>query len=121
MTGSVLRMGALVCLQTLFLAGGQVLLKIAMKQLPKFSWSWGYFKCVLTDWWFAAMGLSFGIATILWLYILKHYPFSQAYPMTALGYVFGMVAAILVFGEQVPAMRWIGVVLIVVGCFFIMK
>ena len=42
MTSEVLKMGALVCLQSGLLAGGQVLLKIAMKALPKFSWTWGY-------------------------------------------------------------------------------
>ena len=115
------RLLILVSLQTAFLSGGQVLLKLAMAQLPKFSWSWPYFKAVLTDWWLAACGLSFGVATVLWLYILKHFPFSQAYPLTALGYIFGMIAALVVFGESVPLTRWIGVVLIVVGCFFIMR
>ena len=121
MPEEVIRMGLLVCLQSALLAGGQVLLKIAMNGLPKFSWSWSYFRSMLTNWWFAAMGLCFGLAGVLWLYILKKYPFSQAYPLTALGYIFGMVAAILVFGEDVPAVRWIGVTLIVAGCFFIMK
>lgn len=115
------RLLILVAIQTAFLAGGQVLLKLAMAQLPKFSWTWSYFKAVVTDWWLAACGASFGIATVLWLYILKHFPFSQAYPLTALGYIFGMIAAIIVFGEHVPFARWIGVVLIVAGCFFIMK
>lgn len=121
MTVEALRMGLLVCLQTVFLAGGQVLLKLALRPLPKFSWSWAFFKCALTDWWFAAMGLCFGVAGLLWVYILRHYPLSQAYPLTALGYVFGMIAAIVVFGEQVTALRWLGVALIVAGCFFILK
>ncbi|MBQ4377017.1 MAG: EamA family transporter [Bacteroidales bacterium] len=115
------RLLLLVAIQALFLAGGQVLLKKAMVLLPAFSWSWTYFKAVAQNWWFALCGVSFGVATVLWLYILKHFPFSQAYPLTALGYVFGMVAALLVFGEQIPMARWIGVVLIVAGCFFIMK
>ena len=115
------RLLILVCIQTAFLSGGQVLLKLAMVQLPKFSWSWSYFKAVATDWWLLACGVSFGAATGLWLYILKHFPFSQAYPLTALGYIFGMVAAIIVFGESVPLTRWIGVVLIVAGCMFIMR
>jgi undecaprenyl phosphate-alpha-L-ara4N flippase subunit ArnE len=115
------RLLILVCIQTAFLSGGQVLLKLAMAQLPKFSWSWSYFRAVLTDWWLLACGISFGAATVLWLYILKHFPFSQAYPLTALGYIFGMVAAIVVFGESVPLTRWIGVVLIVAGCMFIMR
>ena len=115
------RLLILVCIQTAFLSGGQVLLKLAMAQLPKFSWSWSYFKAVATDWWLLACGVSFGAATVLWLYILKHFPFSQAYPLTALGYIFGMVAAIIVFGESVTLTRWIGVVLIVAGCMFIMR
>ena len=115
------RLLTLVAIQTIFLSGGQVLLKLAMARLPKFSWTWSYFKAVTTDWWFAACGLSFGIATVLWLYILKHFPFHQAYPLTAMGYIFGMLAAIVVFGESVPLARWIGVALIVLGCMFIMR
>ncbi len=96
-------------------------MKLAMAALPKFSLTWGYFKALLTDWWLYASGASVSVAFVLWLYILKWFPFSQAYPLTALGYVFGMMAAIFVFGESVVFIRWVGVVLIVIGCFFIMK
>jgi len=115
------RLLGLVALQTLFLSGGQVLLKLALQQLGKFEWSWAYFKSVLTDWWLLACGISFGFATVLWLYILKKFPFSQAYPLTSLSFVFGMIAAWLVFGESIPISRWIGLVLVVLGCFLIMK
>ena len=111
----------LISLQTLFLAGGQVFLKLAMEKLPKFEWTWAYFKTVLVDWWLLACGLSFGAATVLWFYILKKFPFSQAYPLTSLSFVFGMIAAWLVFGEAVPLSRWIGLILVVGGCFLIMK
>ena len=117
----MVRLLILVLIQTIFLSAGQVFLKLAMEKLPKFSWTWSYFKLVLTDWWLLACGASFGIATVLWLYILKHFQFSQAYPLTALGYIFGMIAAILVFGEHVNAYRWIGVILVVGGCMLIMK
>ena len=53
----------LVALQTLFLSGGQVLLKLAMEKLGKFEWSWSYFKTVLTDWWLLACGIAFAVAT----------------------------------------------------------
>ena len=115
------RLFLLVVVQVVFLTGGQVLLKKAMLQLPAFSWSWSYFKAVATDWWLLGCGISFGLATVLWLHILKHFPFSQAYPMTAMGYVFGVLAAIFVFGETVTAWRWVGVALIVLGCLFVMK
>ena len=107
--------------QTAFLSGGQVLLKLAMNALPGFSWSMNYFKSVLTNWWLLASGASFGIAIFMWLYILKHYPLSQVYPLTAISYIFGVVAAKIILGESVPFVRWIGVVLIAIGCILIMK
>ncbi len=115
------RMMVLVGLQSLFLSGGQVLLKLAMEKMGKFEWSWVFFKSVLTNWWLLACGISFGIATVLWLYILKKFPFSLAYPLTSLSFIFGMIAAWLVFGESIPFSRWIGLVLVVLGCFLIMK
>lgn len=98
-----------------------MLLKLGMAKLPEFSWTWDYFKALATDFWLAGCGASFGVATIMWLYILRHFPFSQAYPLTAMGYVFGMIAAILVFGEQIPLVRWIGVALVIGGCVLIMR
>lgn len=115
------RLIGFVSMQTFFLAGGQVFLKLAMEKLPKFEWTWAYFRAVLVDWWLLACGVSFGVATVLWLYILKKFPFSQAYPLTSLSFVFGMIAAWLVFGEAVPFSRWIGLILVVAGCFLIMK
>ncbi|MBO6026689.1 MAG: EamA family transporter [Bacteroidales bacterium] len=111
----------LVALQTLFLSGGQVLLKLAMQHMGKFEWTWAYFKTVVNNLWFLACGISFGVATVLWLYISKKFPFSQAYPLTSLSFVFGMIAAWLVFGESIPVSRWIGLILVVLGCFLIMK
>ena len=107
--------------QSAFLCGGQVLLKLALAASGTFSWTWSFFKSQLTNWWFLACGLSFGVATVLWLYILKHFPFSIAYPLSCLSYVFGMVAAILVFHEQVNWVQWIGVFLVMTGCVLIAR
>ena len=110
-----------VSLQTLFLAGGQVMLKLAVQKLGKFEWTWAYFKSVFTDWWLLASGISFGFSAVLWLYILKKFPFSQAYPLTSLSFVFGMIAAWAVFNESITFSRWIGLILVILGCFLIMK
>jgi len=108
-------------LQCLLLAGGQVVLKLALNAMGPFSWTWSFFGRQLTNWWFLATGICYGLATVLWLYILKHFPFSMAYPMISLSYVFGMLAAIFVFHEQVPLTRWVGVALIMGGCILIAK
>ena len=58
---------------------------------------------------------------VLWMYIIKHFPFSMAYPMVSLSYVMGMFAAIIFFHEQIPLIRWVGVFLILTGCVLIAK
>lgn len=115
------RLIELVSLQTFFLAVGQMLLKLVLSKHGNFELNWAYLRTILFDWRFPACGISFSIATILWLYILKRFPFSQAYPLTSLSFVFGMIVAWLVFGETIPLSRWIGLILVVGGCFLIMK
>ena len=107
--------------QSILLCSGQVLLKLALQRMGAFSWTLDFFSRNLTNWWFLACGICYGCATALWLYIIKNFPFSMAYPMVSLSYIFGMFAAILVFHEQVPLIRWAGVLLIMAGCVLIAK
>lgn len=90
-------------------------------RMPAFSWSRGFWLSLLVNWQFAACGLLFGAASLLWAYIVKAFPFSTAYPMVSLSYVFGMFAAIMFFHEEVSAAKWLGVALIMMGCFLIAK
>ncbi|MBQ7269067.1 MAG: EamA family transporter [Bacteroidales bacterium] len=108
-------------LQSLLLSGGQVLLKLGLIKSGPFRWTAEFFRSQLTNWWFPACGLSFTLAGILWFYLLKHYPFSLAYTLSCISYVFGMVAATLVFHEQVYWTQWLGVLLIMAGCALIVK
>ena len=108
-------------LQCVFLSGGQVFLKFALMNMGKFGWNREFWLGLLTNWWFLVCGICYGIASLLWMYILKNFPFSMAYPMISLSYVFGMFAAILFFHEQVSLSRWLGVLLIVLGCALIVK
>lgn len=107
--------------QCVLLVGGQVFLKLALMRMPPFEWGRAFWTALFTNWQFAACGLLFGAASLLWMYIVKTFPFSMAYPLVSLSYVFGMFAAILVFHEEVTATRWIGVALIVLGCILIAK
>ena len=90
-------------------------------RMPAFSWSRGFWLSLLVNWQFAACGLLFGAASLLWAYIVKTFPFSTAYPMVSLSYVFGMFAAIMFFHEEASAAKWLGVALIMMGCFLIAK
>ena len=76
---------------------------------------------LLINWQFACSGAFFGASSVLWMYIVKHYPLSVAYPMISLSYVFGMLAAIAFFHESVSAVKWIGIGFIMIGCCLIAK
>ena len=109
----------LTILQCLFLTGGQVLLKFALTRKAPFGWNRAFWSSVLLNWQFAACGLCFLIASLLWMYIVKTFPFSVAYPMVSMSFVIGMIAAVVFFHEQVSWTKWVGVLLIVAGCLFI--
>jgi len=53
------------------------------------------------------------------LVLMSKSDISFLWPMTALSFVFATFAAMWFLGEQVSAMRWIGVVLIMIGAGFI--
>lgn len=107
--------------QSILLCGGQVFLKFALTRMGAFSWSLRFVASQLTNWWWLGCGLCYAAATLLWMYIIKSFPFSMAYPMISLSYVLGMFAAILFFHETVPLTRWAGVLLIILGCVLVAK
>lgn len=111
----------LVTLQSLLLVMTQVFLKASLMVIGKFEWSWHFIKVLLSTWQLALCGV-FGISTmILYIYILKNYDFSLAYPLTCISYVFGLLAALFIFHESIPLTRWIGVFIIVIGVFLVLK
>lgn len=117
----MLRLILLSTIQSIFLVATQVFLKFAVQRMGTFVWSFEFFKNQLTNWPLAASGISVATATFLWMYILKLYSFSMAYPMISISYVLGMLAAIFIFHETVPATRWIGVFLIMAGVVFVAR
>ena len=111
----------LAIVQSMLLAGGQVTLKWALARMHPFGWTRDFWLSLLFNWQFALCGLLFGSASVLWMYIVKHYPLSVAYPMVSLTYVFGMLAAAVFFHESISLTKWAGVGLIMIGCCLIAK
>lgn len=111
----------LAIVQSLLLAGGQVFLKFGLARMLPFAFSKEFFASFFANWQFACAGLCYGAGSILWFYIIKHYPFSMAYPLVSLSYVFGMIAAIVFFHETVEWVKWLGVLFIMLGCYLIAK
>lgn len=117
----MLRLILLALLQSLLLCGGQMFMKLALRSIDAVSWSWAFVLSQLTNWWWLACGVSFTGAGVLWMYILKHWSFSQAYPLSSIAYVFGMIAAMLVFHEQIAWTQWVGILLIMAGCYLVVN
>lgn len=117
----MLKLLVLSTLQCLMLVTSQIFLKFAMARMGSFEFSWTYFKALLCNLPLAASGIAIACATILWMYILKHFEFSVAYPLISISYIFGLLAAVFIFHEAVPAVRWFGVAFIMVGVYFIVK
>ncbi|MCF0166641.1 MAG: EamA family transporter [Bacteroidales bacterium] len=116
-----MRLFLLAILQSTLLVAGQVLLKFALGRMLPFAMTAAFWRSVFANWQFAACGLCYGAGTILWFHIIKNYPFSTAYPLVSLSYVLGMVAAIVFFHEPVSIAKWIGVLLILAGCYLISR
>ncbi len=63
-----------------------------------------------------ALGVAaYGVATLVYLYILGRSHLSWAYGFVGFSYIFTTVLALLALGETVSPMRWIGVLVIALG------
>jgi drug/metabolite transporter (DMT)-like permease len=65
--------------------------------------------------WIWLWGISFVIATALWLLGLQKLQLSYAYPLLSIGYILVNFLSAVVFRERVDGMRWIAVAIISAG------
>jgi len=108
--------------QAMMICGAQSLFKVAAEHMHGFSFSWAFFRdSILTNWWLLAAGIAAIMAMVEWAYMLRNYPFSQVYPLSSLSFLFGMFVSILFFHETVSWEQWVGVFLILAGCYFIAR
>lgn len=116
------RLAILSIIQSMLLCGGQVLLKVAVANMNKNASAWQFFiHSIVLNWWLLGCGILMTGAGLLWMYILRHFPFANAYPLTALSFIFGTLAAMFFFHESVNWQNWVGIAFILIGCYFIAK
>lgn len=92
------------------LASGQILFKKAALASAGKSLLLG-----LLNWWMLVALVVYGVATLLWVAILRTTPLSVAYPFAALGFVIVPVAARVMFSEPLDLRYAAGAALIVIG------
>jgi undecaprenyl phosphate-alpha-L-ara4N flippase subunit ArnE len=115
----MLKLVLLVTLQSALLTASQIFLKIALNAFGKFQWTLAYFKTVFTNIPFALSGISVLGAMTIWMYVLKKFDFSLAYPLVSISFIFGLLAAYFVFHETIVWTRWLGVAVIIIGVILI--
>lgn len=116
----MLKLISLLLVNQVTLIGGQVLLKIALDRVPALSWTWSWIwhNVILNPILILAIVLFTG-GNLIWVYMLKLYPLSTAYPLTSIGFVFSMLSGWLILKETITPLQWLGVVLVMAGCYLI--
>lgn len=59
----------------------------------------------------------YGLATLLWIYILRSTPITKAYPYMALSFVIVPIGGVWLFSESIKPLYIAGIALIVAGIF----
>lgn len=108
-------------LQAVLLTATQVFLKMGLDRMGQFEWSKKCLKEALLNWPLALSGICGVGALLLWVIILKKNDLSQVYPLTSISYILALIAGVLLLNETVPFTRWIGVIIIMIGFYFVAK
>ena len=107
-------MGVAITLPTIGLILINVTLLVTGQILWKQSVAGGWLEAIATPYFWIGLGL-YGVATFIWLGVLRRMSLSIAYPLQALAYPAGVLASSLVLGETPTTMRWVGVGVILLG------
>jgi undecaprenyl phosphate-alpha-L-ara4N flippase subunit ArnE len=70
---------------------------------------------VLGEPWVWLWGVSFVVATALWLLGVQHLDLSYAFPLLSAGYILVNLLSLLFFRERVDGLRWAAVAIISLG------
>lgn len=108
---------------TLFTVASQTCLKYGLNELGAISFNFSALPSTIIKmmlnmyiWGFFIFAL---IAMFLWIWGLAYVELSFAYPFLTVGYIIVMISSAVFLGEGVSLMRWIGVILVSTGMYFV--
>ena len=100
------------------LGGGQLLFKIAAARLTVGKGPAALALSFATLPMLAALVL-YGIATVLWVYLLHGLPLSRAYPFIAIAFAFVPILSWIVFGDALGIRYAFGIALLLAGLYLV--
>ena len=101
-------------IQSAFLAVAQYFMKIGVERVVEYSMTWAYFRSYM-NWQLGLSLVLYIIAMIIYLFMLKNYDLSIVYPLTSISYIFTILLAMFLLGETVSVVRWVGILLVMLG------
>ena len=98
-------------------ATGQIVMKMGMQIYGKVSATsvWGQLIPILKTPQVAIGFICYAVSAVLWIAVVSNVDLSLAYPMVSAAYVIVFVASWLLLGEQISALRLVGLLIIVAG------
>ncbi len=109
----------LLLLNIVLLVSGQILWKIGVEDISQ--WNIGVIKILIGSPYIIGGCFLYVFAVISWLYIISKLPFSVAYPCQSLSYVLGVFIAYFLFKENIQFTQWLGVIVVILGVYLIVK
>jgi multidrug transporter EmrE-like cation transporter len=106
---------AILCLYALAMAGGQMLFKSAALATPQRGALAEWTLELLRNWQFFAALVTYFLLAVLWVWILRVVPLSQAYPFVALAFAIAPLMGGIWFGEPLSARLLVGLAIIMCG------
>ena len=105
-------------------AFGQLSLKHGMNLLGSISFREmffsKFFQIVFQPFVFTGLVL-YAVSMFLWLIAISKLNLSLAYPLLSIGYILVAIFSFIFLKENISLLRWTGILLVVIGCFLILR
>ena len=105
----------LVISTVIFLSVGQVLFKLSALKVKTSGDA--FLPSPILDPKFIMALFVYGIATLMWVYVLQFAPLREAYPYAALAFIFVPLLSYLFLGESLQISSFIGALVIIAGVY----
>lgn len=101
--------------QSLFLVLSQIFLKKAMQSIEIINFNLSIVFEIIKNIWIYLTFISLGLSGVIWVFVLKRYDFSIAYPMVSISYIFALIMSKYYLHEKINLTMVAGVAIIILG------
>jgi len=108
-------------LEAIFVTASEVLLKVGASETRRVAgWEWTGLMSLASTWiWVAIFFLI--LSFVCWIYVLRRIPLSIAFPLSNVVYVLVPLSCWIFLGEHIPAKRWYGIAVVILGLALVAK